>query len=133
MPLKAPRQMNLPHAVQRNLVQELKDLLPAVAIVGINVVKIQQNSAIRAVHEFRNELAVGKLDGTRSQVVPSRLDGERNTHGRSQTSDCPGVDIQSCLGLPRRQEESCEEVRREIEREVFAGPGRTQIPHSIAQ
>src|SRR5687768_5305766 len=68
--------MNLPDAIEGEIGQEGIDSLPAVALVRIEIVKIQQDSAVRPLNYFGNELAVPQLVGAGPEIVDPRLHSE---------------------------------------------------------
>ena len=77
MPM-ASSQMDLPHALERYLVNIVSERLSAIAFVRPDVMQVEQDAAIGLVGNARHKLAVGQFLGPRSQVIHPSLNGKRD-------------------------------------------------------
>ena len=79
-----------------------------------------------------NEPAVRDLVGPGSQVVHAGFNGNGHTERVAQVDDRAAIELDAPVGLPR-QKKTGEEVRRQVEAEMFAGPGCAQALDRFAQ
>src|SRR6476620_11902331 len=86
MPL-ASSQMDFPHALERYLVYIVGERLSGISFVRPDVMQVEQDAAIGLVGNERHKLAIRQILGPRSQVIHSRLNGERDRQANRQCAN----------------------------------------------
>jgi hypothetical protein len=125
--------MQLPDALERQLRQEGLDRLPAVPVVGEDVVQIEQDAAVGGLDHPRHELSVGQLVRPRAEVIHAGLDRQGHRQCGRELADGGAGRANARERLTRRQEEPGRAVRRSIEAQVLAEPGRLEPLDDVAQ
>jgi hypothetical protein len=95
--------MNFPDTLQGELLDEVADGLPAVAIVGPGVVKIEQNAAIGSLSDVGHKFAIREIVRPRPQVICARLDRDWRGHAARKGANGVRGGFHTSPGLARGQ------------------------------
>src|SRR5262249_17376607 len=125
--LKASGQMNFPHALERQLIQKFLERLAPINAVAIDIVKIEQQTAVRHLNYPRDEFTVRQLVRPGSQITHAGLNRDRNVQRVTQALNRTGGSPHARRRLAWRQEEAGCEIRSVIETQVVAGPRRLKV------
>jgi hypothetical protein len=102
---EAAGDMDLQDAVEGEFGQHVADRFTPVALVGEQVVQVEQDGAVAAVRHGRDEGAVGKLARPRLEVADAGLDQERQRRGGVVGGRVAGRGVHPRPGLRGRQQE----------------------------
>src|ERR1700685_3693339 len=86
-PFETAGKMDLPNPLKRYLLHELPYLLPTVTLIRVQIVKIQQNAAVRPLGEVSDELPIRHLVVTRTQIIHPGFKREGNVESPCQAFD----------------------------------------------
>ena len=98
----AARYVNFPDPLERNCVEHALDALPAVALVGEQVVKVEENSAVGVLGDGGEEVAVFHVFVARRKVIDARFEGDRNAKRFAQPAQAFDRDRDGVERLRRR-------------------------------
>jgi hypothetical protein len=99
--LDPPREVDFPDALERNLIEELANWLTAVALVRPEIVKVEQNPAIRGLRYGGRKRTVPHLALPRAKVADASLEGEWHREPSRERPDVLARDLDTFTCLER--------------------------------
>jgi hypothetical protein len=124
--------MDLQDAFEGEFGQHVAYRFTPVALVGEQVVQVEEDGAVAAIRHGRDEGPVGKLARPRLQVADTGLDQERQGRGGVVGGRVTGRGVHPRPGLRGRQQESRVDAgpvhRRPVEGQVLAPVRGAQAP-----
>src|SRR5262245_43474712 len=133
VPLHASGKVDLPNALEWQLMQILVQRLPAVHAVAVDIVQVQQEPAVGAFDHAADKISVGQLIREGPQVAHSGLNRDRYRQRRLQHPDRGRRCLKSLECLARWQEEAGGELGGLVEAQVVARPGRAEVVNGFPQ
>src|SRR6266576_5829762 len=131
------RQVHLPNAFERKLINILGGILPPMVLVGPDILQVKKNAAVCALGHARHEFAIRQFIPACMQITTPTFNGNRDGNARRQGTNGRDGSLDSSQSLTRWQQKT--RVPRvgifthTIEAQVFTDPWRSELHSDLAQ